>query len=114
MIRYAKDMALGAEENPAGGKGHMTIQTLMTPHELENKTGMFAVATLEPGAVVGEHLHTQECEVYYILSGSGTMIEDGVRSPIAAGDLEFCPKGHSHGLENASDAPLSFLALELK
>ncbi len=114
MIRYQKDMPTATEENPAGGIGTMMAQTLFTPAETGGKTGMFAVVTLDPGSIVGEHLHTGEAEVYYILSGQGVIIEDGKRFPISAGDAELCLSGHSHGLENTSPAPIVFLAMVLK
>lgn len=114
MIRYQKDMIHGGEENPAGGTGRFTSETLFTSEEMAGKTGMFATVTLEPGSIVGEHLHTEESEVYYILSGEAVMVEDGKRYPVSAGDAELCPAGHSHGMENNTDKPVVFLALEIK
>lgn len=111
MIRYNADMRRMAEDDPADGKGHMTAKTLFTPEEMNGKTGMFAVVTLEPGSTVGEHLHTDECEVYYILSGKAVMIEDGKRYPVCAGDAELCSVGHTHGMENDSPDPVVFLAI---
>lgn len=114
MLRYQKDMLRTTEEKPAGGEGFLTAQALFSPDEMGGKTGMFATVTLEPGSVVGEHLHTGECEVYYILSGEAVMIEDGKRYPISAGDAELCLAGHSHGMENNSSKPVVFLAIVFK
>ncbi len=114
MIHYKKDMRKFSEANPAGGSGMMNAISLFSSEDLDGKTGMFATVALEPHSVVGEHLHTNESEVYYILSGEGVLIEDGVRYPISTGDAELCLKGHSHGLENPTDEPVVFLALELR
>ena len=48
------------------------------------------------------------------LEGKTGMFEDGRRYPVSAGDIEYCPKGHSHGIENLSDRPMTFLALQFK
>jgi len=114
MIHYQKNMPQSMEHEPAGGKGDMTFRTLFAPEDLAGKTGMFAAVTLPAGNTIGEHLHDSDCEVYYILSGEGVMIEDGKRYPVQAGDVEFCPQGHSHGLDNLSAEPVTFLAMQLK
>lgn len=64
---------------------------------------------LVPGATIGMHTHDDSCEVIFILSGRGTILEkelgsDSVMtSPVAPGDCLYCPKGHSHSLQNTSD-----------
>jgi mannose-6-phosphate isomerase-like protein (cupin superfamily) len=55
---------------------------------------------LDPGASIGEHLHTGDEEIYLVLEGEGTMIEDGRPYPVTAGDLCITTAGHSHGLRN--------------
>ena len=114
MIHYKREMPEGLEREPAGGKGQMTFLTLFRPEDLEGKTGMFAAVTLEPGNTVGEHVHDTDSEVFYVMEGEAVMIEDGRRYPVSAGDIEYCPKGHSHGIENLSDRPMTFLALQFK
>lgn len=114
MIHYLNEMPRGVEKEPAGGHGEMSFVTLFRPEELGGRTGMFAAVTLEPGNTVGEHVHDTDSEVFYVLSGQATMIEDGKKYPVSAGDIEYCPKGHSHGIENHSDGPMTFLALQFK
>ena len=114
MIHFLKDLPVGIEKEPAGGKGEMTFRTLFAPEDLEGRTGMFAAVTLEPGNTVGEHLHDTDSEVFYVLAGRAIMIEDGQRTEVSAGDIEYCPKGHSHGIENPYDEPMTFLALQFK
>ena len=64
---------------------------------------------LVPGATIGMHTHDDSCEVIFILSGQGTIvekepgIESETSSPVAAGDCLYCPKGHSHSLQNTSE-----------
>ena len=62
--------------------------------------------TLVPGATIGMHTHEDSCEMIFILSGSGSIVEttpgtDQVTvQPVSAGDCLYCPKGHSHSLQN--------------
>lgn len=66
---------------------------------------------LPPGVSIGEHRHTGDEEIYYVLAGRGTMILDGVRQPIAAGDVAVVRPGHSHGLVNDGSDPLRLLVI---
>lgn len=66
---------------------------------------------LEPGASIGMHTHDTSSEIMFIMSGHGSVIDDGVRSGVSAGDCLYCPKGHSHSLVNDSDAPIDFVAV---
>lgn len=66
---------------------------------------------LEPGASIGLHSHTENAEVIFIISGTGTAITDGVSEKVSAGEAVYCPKGHSHTLINDGSAPLTFNAV---
>lgn len=61
---------------------------------------------LVPGATIGMHTHEDSCEMIFILSGKGTIVEktpgtDQVtEQPVSAGDCLYCPKGHAHSLRN--------------
>lgn len=64
---------------------------------------------LVPGATIGMHTHDDSCEVIFILEGNGTIVErtpEGTEetvSPVNAGDCLYCPKGHTHSLQNTSE-----------
>ncbi len=53
---------------------------------------------LPPGATIGMHSHTEtNCEVIYILSGTGQVLCDGVQeADLGPGACHYCPKGHGH------------------
>lgn len=70
------------------------------------------LVTLVPGSSIGEHQHEGNCEVYYCLSGSGTVLCDGREEQrILPGRCHYCPEGHSHGLVNDGTEPLTVFAL---
>ena len=66
---------------------------------------------LQSGASIGMHTHSTDCEIMRIEQGSGVVIFDGEEIPLQAGDIHYCPKGHTHSLINTGEAPLSFLGI---
>ena len=66
---------------------------------------------LIPGASIGMHTHDDSCEVIFILEGCGSILEEGVKKAVQAGDCLYCPKGGTHSLINDSDADLIFCAV---
>lgn len=68
-------------------------------------------ARLVPGASIGMHTHDDSSEVILILSGAGHAIYDGGRIELGAGDVHYCPKGHTHCLVCDGPADLEFFAV---
>ena len=65
---------------------------------------------LVPGASIGLHTHETDCEVIFITSGTGKVVDDGKEQKVSVGMALFCPKGHTHTLINDSEADLCFYA----
>lgn len=66
---------------------------------------------LAPGASIGMHTHEGNSEIMFITRGSGFVLFDGKRIRLTAGDVHYCPSGHSHSLVNDSDEELEFSAV---
>lgn len=66
---------------------------------------------LEPGASIGIHTHDTNCEMVYILEGTGKVLYDGGYELLRAGDCHYCPQGHTHSLINDSAGDLIFFAV---
>jgi mannose-6-phosphate isomerase-like protein (cupin superfamily) len=70
---------------------------------------------LEPGVSEGGHTHPTDDptdnweELYYVLSGSGTITIDGEARPLSVGDAVLVPTGIDHGLQ--ADGPESLRIL---
>lgn len=68
--------------------------------------------SLEVGATIGFHCHDTSSEIIYILSGDGKVLYDDTVEFVKPGDCHYCPKGHSHSLQNnSSTEPLEFFAV---
>ena len=91
--------------NMRGGQGTVLLQkTVQGPVKVMR-------GVLPPGATIGMHSHETNCEVIYILSGTGQVLCDGVQEPLGPGACHYCPKGHAHSLINDSAADLVFFAV---
>ena len=56
--------------------------------------------TVPPGSVVGEHPHSDDEEVYFIISGTGTMVVDGEERVVGSGSAVLTLSGSVHGIRN--------------
>lgn len=70
-------------------------------------------ASLPPGAVSGEHRHTRTEEVYFLLSGEGELVVDGIAHPVGPGSLLLTGIGTVHGLRNTGTTDLDWLVIEM-
>ena len=103
MIIDFKDMDVTVLPNFKGGEKEFAANMFF------DGTNRIFKGRLIPGATIGMHTHDDSCEVIFILEGSGGIVEsepstDGKTvSPVSAGDCLYCPKGHSHSLQNNSE-----------
>ena len=111
MIRKLSDMGEFPVKNLCEGEGTAVFTSLFERGTLPR---IFSKVTLEPGASCGEHVHDTDGEIYMVLEGEVTFIEDGVEYTCYPGECEYCTDGHSHGAINRSDKPCSYLAVMIK
>ena len=104
-------MEIEKVEHAAGGKGYILKRKLLSATELKDKVGMFAEITLKPGCSLGYHVHSDNAEAYYILSGEGEYDDNGTKRMVKAGDKTFTPDNCGHGLKNTGTEDLVFMAL---
>ena len=96
------------------GAGFARVQGLLEKDDtLTGKMNFIHNTVLEPGASIGVHRHDHGEEFYYILSGKGTMILDGKRVPVEAGDITAVGNGGSHGLENGVGGEMRIVVFEV-
>ena|SRR6185437_10251330 len=68
-----------------------------------------AEARLAPGLSTTPHYHPQTEEIYYILTGTGTMRIGEESRPVGPGDAIAIPPGCVHQITNSGDHLLRFL-----
>lgn len=109
MITRNADHPIDIREHMRGGAGCAKLTALMP--QLPPKTRLFSTITLAPGASIGVHEHTGETELFYFVSGSGRVCDDGTFVDVQAGDAMSTGSGHSHGVENTGDTDLVLVAV---
>jgi oxalate decarboxylase/phosphoglucose isomerase-like protein (cupin superfamily) len=77
-------------------------------HMFYDGTNRILKGILVPGASIGVHKHEGNCEVIFILSGKGAILEQApgqeqTLTEVSAGDCLYCPEGHTHSLMNTSE-----------
>lgn len=88
-----------------GGKGRAIAKMMVDGNNRILK------GTLEPGCSIGVHTHEYSSEIVYALEGEVITIEDGIERTLKAGQIHYCPMGHSHGMENKSDKNFVMIAV---
>lgn len=67
--------------------------------------------SLKPGASLGLHTHEGNCEIIYVLSGTGKVEYEGEMEALAAGSCHYCPQGKTHRLINDGKEDLEVFAV---
>jgi quercetin dioxygenase-like cupin family protein len=72
-------------------------------------TGLLLYA---PGQITPDHKHTDIDEVFYVISGEGTIRIDKEEILLKERDIIFSPKGETHGFYNTSSS--DWVVLQIK
>lgn len=97
-----RDIAV-EQPGPHEGGGSTTAYPFFT-----DATGfglVFRKRALHPGAAIGEHVNGMD-EIYYVLSGRGELVLNGIAREVGAGDAILTRSGDSHALRQVGDGDL--------
>ena len=113
MIKRIDSYKTQINENMRGGVGQVKIEHLLSQEELNNKGRLFAKITLEPGSSIGFHVHENEMESFYIISGEVEYDDNGETVTLKPGDTTHTAPGTGHAVKNTGDVTLEMIALIL-
>jgi mannose-6-phosphate isomerase-like protein (cupin superfamily) len=65
--------------------------------------------SIKPGETVPSHVHTDEDQIYYVVSGTGFVELDGKRTDVGAGSGVMIPLGTQHLITNTGSGPLDYV-----
>ena len=92
-----RDSAVQANEpGPHAGGGQTTAYSFFKKAPRLNL--VFRKRALKPGSAIGYHLQAED-EIYYVLSGRGSMTIDDKTFDVGPGDAILTRPGSSHGLK---------------
>jgi quercetin dioxygenase-like cupin family protein len=80
-----------------------TVQIFAEPATIQSKVAAASVLAMHAGGSVPEHVHTNETELLYILSGSGTMTVNGVALAVTATSVVQIPANTKHAFAASAD-----------
>lgn len=111
MVKHAADMPVEHRPNMRQGEGTVTLTAAFQKGEYDSRTRLFSRITLPAGASIGYHVHEDEEEFFYFLSGEGELNDNGTPKAVRAGDASVTRSGEGHGLCNTGKQPLELLAV---
>ena len=110
MVIHRNAMKVEDKECLRDGEGNTRLTHLLDGSSQKNAR-LFAEITLNPGCSIGYHQHDSETEYYFILSGTGTVNDDGTEVQVKQGDSIITGNGASHSIKNSGSVPLVFHAI---
>jgi mannose-6-phosphate isomerase-like protein (cupin superfamily) len=113
MVKRATEMEKEIRERMRDGDGQVEIMHLFKGDEIKGKARLMARVRLEKNCSIGLHQHSDEEELYYILSGNGIVNDNGKEYAVGPGDAVMTGGGASHSIGNREDKPLDFVAVIL-
>lgn len=114
MVHHSADMPLEERPRMRGGEGTIALRAAMAPGDYAAPVRLFSRITVPVGGSIGYHIHEQEEEFYYVLSGQGEMDDNGTPVSLAAGDATVTRDHEGHGVVNTGSTPLELLAVIVK
>ncbi len=100
MIKRNSEMTQSIQVNMRGGDGQATITKVIENEEMNGKSRLVATITLAPNCSIGEHVHENEEEIFYIVKGTATYNDNGQEVKLYEGDSCICLGGEKHSIAN--------------
>ncbi len=113
MIKRATEQPIRERKELRGGVGTLYFHDFLQTEESYGAGHLFSKTVIPAGASIGEHRHDGEFEVYYILTGTAEVTDNGTVATLHAGDMHLCSSGDSHALRNPGPENLEVIMLIL-
>lgn len=113
MVKAKNTMVPELRQNMRGGNGAVEVTDILKPGEYKGKARMIAKVVLKPGCSIGRHVHENEEEIFYVLSGEATLDDNGETKLLHAGDASVTLGGEGHSIANNGDADVELMAIIL-
>ena len=111
MFKQEKDWKPEVRHQVRGGSGDTVFNHIYSKgSELNPNMRLFAKLVLKPGCSIGHHVHENEDEIYYILSGTAETDDNGVKRVLHPGDSTLTRSGEGHFLANIGTDDLELIA----
>lgn len=112
MVMHSQDMKKDVRKEMRGGAGEAHLTALLS--ELPAHMRLFSTIRLARGSSIGYHVHENETELFYFVSGRARVQDDDRVYELGAGDAMATPSGHGHGVESIGEEDLVLVAAIVK
>ena len=106
MVLDFEKMPVTPMEHFKGGEGTLGLRKFDDP-----AMGAVVRLTMPAGSTIGMHTHVGNCEVVYVLAGSGVCYYDDTVYPVKAGSIVYCPEHHAHSICNTGEEVMELLGV---
>ena len=113
MIKRNAEMQKEVRERMRDGTGSVEILHVFKKDELGGRTRLFARLRVTPGSSIGYHEHHDEEEIFFILSGRGSVNDNGTAREVGPGDAVLTASGTGHAIAAVGSEPLELMAVIL-
>jgi quercetin dioxygenase-like cupin family protein len=96
-----------------GGAGSLWLMELLGGKDFETNVLFIHRGILKPNCGIGEHIHRDMEEMYFIFNAPAEYTVNGHTSLLPAGSTVLCQMGSSHGIYNNSDKTLEWLNIAI-
>ena len=90
-------------------KGVANIKRIMRQKLGEGKFEGLGFLQIPPNGLFPKHIHPEKEEIYYVMSGSGTIMVEDKEETISEGSIFYVSGDVPHGLSNSNREPLTVL-----
>jgi len=109
MVNKSFDRPLEILDNVLDGKGEIIRKELTDIKPVNVR--VCSEMTLNPDSSIGYHIHNNETEIYYIISGIAEYTDNDKIILVGAGDTAICYSGQGHSIKNIGSSPVKFFAI---
>lgn len=114
MIAKESNMRPDIWDHVHGGNGKIDVLHVFEADQTAGRCTLCAKSIFHPGDSIGVHVHSTNAEIYYVLEGELTVVEDGTEYTLRPGDAAFTANGASHSVENRTQQNAVMLAVIMK
>lgn len=112
MIRRQSEFKKEERREMRGGSGVVKIENIWKKGDgLNSNVRMYSKLILEPGTSIGYHVHENEEEIFFVVSGRAEADDNGVKVVLETGDSIVTHGGEGHAVAALGNEPLVLLAV---
>lgn len=94
-----------------GGNGQGHGARIFSEEDFDTPVKFFNYTEIPSGVSIGVHPHTNDEEIYVVLSGTAVMTVNDEQRQVGPGDVIVNKPGWSHGLENPFSETVKLLVI---